>query len=90
MLHDNSTNMNFQNGDVKLTKYNKLPMAEIATKLTVDANKKDGNKAKDDLQPQVKVSAMAEILVSKFKGLEQQPPPSATKAKVVSTELFHC
>ncbi|KAK3096429.1 hypothetical protein FSP39_000031 [Pinctada imbricata] len=77
-----------QNGDVRLTKYNKLPMDEIATKLTVDNVKKDVAKTTNDPQPQVNVSAMAEILTSKFKGLNQQPAPSAAKAKARSTGVL--
>jgi hypothetical protein len=57
-------------------------MDEITSKLTVD--KKDEVKQNNDPQPNVKVSEMAEILVSKFKqGLD---PP--VKQKVVRVYNF--
>ncbi|XP_078340922.1 uncharacterized protein LOC111104401 isoform X4 [Crassostrea virginica] len=59
------------NGNVQLTRYNKLPMDEIANKLTVDKKDEMNAKQNNDLQSNVKVSQMADILVSKFKqGLE--------------------
>lgn len=69
------------NGDIQLTKYNKLPMDEIANKLT--AQPKNENKQKEESLAAVKVSAMAEILVSKFKGHQEEPVKTspATKRK---------
>lgn len=57
----------YQKTDVELTKYNKLPMEEIANKF--DFNQKINeisNQNKIDIEGNVKVSAMAEILASKF------------------------
>ncbi|XP_056015343.1 protein-methionine sulfoxide oxidase mical3b-like isoform X5 [Ostrea edulis] len=72
-----------QNGNVHLTRYNKLPMEEITSKLTVD--KKEEVKLNNDPQSNVKVSQMAEILVSKFKqGLE---PPVKQRIKTTGVLL---
>ncbi|XP_033740266.1 protein-methionine sulfoxide oxidase mical3b-like isoform X3 [Pecten maximus] len=70
------------NGDIHLTKYNKLPMDEIANKLTVQP-KNENVKQKEESLAAVKVSAMAEILVSKFKGQQDEPVKTspATKRK---------
>ncbi|OWF44716.1 protein-methionine sulfoxide oxidase mical3b-like isoform X4 [Mizuhopecten yessoensis] len=70
------------NGDVQLTKYNKLPMDEIANKLTVQT-KSENFKQKEESLAAVKVSAMAELLVSKFKGQQEEPVKTspATKRK---------
>ncbi|XP_062601308.1 protein-methionine sulfoxide oxidase mical3a-like [Saccostrea cucullata] len=73
------------NGDVQLTRYSKLPMEEIANKLTVDKKDDINVKLYNDLQSNVKVSQMAEILVSKFKqGLE---PPVKQKVKTTGVLL---
>ncbi|XP_062599659.1 protein-methionine sulfoxide oxidase mical3a-like, partial [Saccostrea cucullata] len=73
------------NGDVQLTRYSKLPMEEIANKLTVDKKDDINVKLNNDLQSNVKVSQMAEILVSKFKqGLE---PPVKQKVKTTGVLL---
>ncbi|XP_067675060.1 F-actin-monooxygenase MICAL3-like isoform X3 [Haliotis asinina] len=55
---------------VELTKYSKLPMEEIANKLFVDKKPEDLPKGKDNVQSGVSVTAMAEILASKFRGEE--------------------
>ncbi|XP_071113643.1 LOW QUALITY PROTEIN: F-actin-monooxygenase MICAL3-like [Haliotis cracherodii] len=60
---------------VELTKYSKLPMEEIANKLFVDKKPEDLPKGKDNVQSGVSVTAMAEILASKFRGEE----PAAQK-----------
>nr|KAG5694857.1 hypothetical protein BaRGS_028785 [Batillaria attramentaria] len=67
-----------QTRTVELTKYSKLPMEEIANKLTVDkvgappGNAKRGQGAEAG---SVSVAAMADVLVAKFKCNEDQPAP---------------
>ncbi|KAJ8315388.1 hypothetical protein KUTeg_007538 [Tegillarca granosa] len=68
-----------KNGDVHSAKQSKLPMDEIANKLTVSQGVEKGGK--EELQTKVKVSEMAEILVSKFKTTVQAPAPTPTKKK---------
>lgn len=61
-------------------------MEEIANKLTVDKKDEINAKLNSDLQSNVKVSQMAEILVSKFKqGLE---PPAKQKVVRYGLEIL--
>ncbi|XP_052087174.1 protein-methionine sulfoxide oxidase mical3b-like isoform X3 [Mytilus californianus] len=63
----------FEKTEVELTKYNKLPMEEIANKLDMNQKFKDiSNQNKIDIEGNVKVSAMAEILASKFQSQSEQ------------------
>ncbi|KAK3597319.1 hypothetical protein CHS0354_010956 [Potamilus streckersoni] len=90
IYHVAKSNREEMNGDVQLTRFCKLPMEEIANRLYTGKNKTDEVKAqKEEIQSNVKVSAMAEILVSKLKGnFEQQPqPPPARKLKGQPTLL---
>lgn len=59
-------------------------MDEIANKLTVSQGVDKGGK--EELQTKVKVSEMAEILVSKFKTTVQAPAP--TPNKKVSKKMY--
>ena len=75
---------NFQKSDVELTKYSKLPMDEIANKLDLNQKINDNNgRNKIDIEGNVKVSAMAEILASKFQS-ESQPVNQTPVKKMVS------
>ncbi|XP_071134394.1 F-actin-monooxygenase MICAL3-like isoform X3 [Mytilus edulis] len=63
----------FEKTEVELTKFNKLPMEEIANKLDMNQKFKDiSNQNKIDIEGNVKVSAMAEILASKFQSQAEQ------------------
>ena len=76
----------FQNGDIELTKFKKLPMEQIATKLTTSNVRIEDFKdikSQEEMKSAVKVSDMAEILVSKFKNNCNQPPPEPVGRKVV-------
>ena len=75
-----------QHQPIELTKYNKLPMEEIANKLQVDKPQQAGNVRRDNKLPgdagTVSVTAMAEVLVAKFKCNEQQPAPPPIRRTV--------
>ncbi|XP_012938607.1 protein-methionine sulfoxide oxidase mical3b [Aplysia californica] len=69
-----------QKGEVELMRYNKLPMEEIANRLQLDRkgsepSKAKGGKASEDMMGAVSVTAMADLLVAKFKSYQDQPPP---------------
>lgn len=67
----------------------KLPMDEITNRLTTE--KPDELKAikmKEEMMPVVKVSKMAELLVSKFKNNCDQPPPEPLGRRVVSLTFY--
>ncbi|KAL3883915.1 hypothetical protein ACJMK2_030141 [Sinanodonta woodiana] len=90
IYHVSKSNREEMNGDVQLTRFCKLPMEEIANRLYTGKIKTDDVKTqKEEIQSNVKVSAMAEILVSKLKGnFEQQPlPPPERKMKGQPTLL---
>ncbi|KAK6168962.1 hypothetical protein SNE40_020108 [Patella caerulea] len=75
-----------QERNVALTKYNKLPMDEIANKLTVTEKKPSpyAMKSKEEATGAVSVNAMAEILAAKFRGdppVEPQPPLKKMKGQ---------
>ena len=73
---------------MELTKYNKLPMEEIANKLQVDKPPEGGtNLRRSDSKgladgTSVSVTAMAEVLVAKFKSNEEQPAPPPIRRQV--------
>eukprot|EP00106_Octopus_bimaculoides_P005041 XP_014772483.1 PREDICTED: protein-methionine sulfoxide oxidase MICAL3-like isoform X3 [Octopus bimaculoides] len=63
---------------VELKSYSKLPINEISNRLTSNWRFEDMKKDRREVQSKVNVSAMAEILASKFKA-DLQPPPPAIK-----------
>ena len=64
---------------MQLTKFNKLPMDEIANRLTTATPiKREMDENKNATEPTVKVSAMAEILASKFRDLDKPVAPHIT------------
>ncbi|XP_053396788.1 F-actin-monooxygenase MICAL3-like isoform X2 [Mercenaria mercenaria] len=61
----------------------KLPMDEITNRLTRETPDQFKDiKMKEEMMPVVKVSKMAELLVSKFKKNSDQPPPEPLSRKV--------
>ncbi|KAL4232988.1 [F-actin]-monooxygenase mical3 [Mactra antiquata] len=61
----------------------KLPMDEITNRLTSEKpDELKGIKMKEEMMPVVKVSKMAELLVSKFKKNSDQPPPEPLSRKI--------
>ncbi|XP_060606794.1 F-actin-monooxygenase MICAL3-like [Ruditapes philippinarum] len=61
----------------------KLPMDEITNRLTTEKpDQLKDIKMKEEMMPVVKVSKMAELLVSKFKKNSDQPPPEPLSRKV--------
>ncbi|CAL1537118.1 unnamed protein product, partial [Lymnaea stagnalis] len=68
--------------DVELTRYNKLPMEEIANRLQLDRKIEDPrikiNKV-EERSGAVSVTAMADLLVAKFKNIEGKPPPETVR-----------
>ena len=78
--------MHVQHQPIELTKYSKLPMEEIANKLQVDKPLQAGNVRRDNKLPgdtgSVSVTAMAEVLVAKFKCNEEQPAPPPIRRMV--------
>ncbi|XP_041351912.1 F-actin-monooxygenase MICAL3-like isoform X2 [Gigantopelta aegis] len=67
-------NKKLKETDVELTKYNKLPMEEIANKLMLDRKPAEIVSKDKDVQSAVNVTAMAEILASKFRGEDKVAP----------------
>ncbi|KAH3738343.1 hypothetical protein DPMN_044977 [Dreissena polymorpha] len=66
-------------------KESKLPMDEITNRLTNDRpDELKGIKMREEMMPVVKVSKMAELLVSKFKKNCEEPPPEPLSRRVVS------
>lgn len=83
-----STFQHFEKTEVELTKFNKLPMEEIANKLDMNQKFKDiSNQNKIDIEGNVKVSAMAEILASKFQSQAEQAVNQTPVKKLVSLFL---
>ncbi|KAL5010476.1 hypothetical protein ScPMuIL_012781 [Solemya velum] len=70
-----------KNGDFGINRSNKLPMDEIANKLLCNQQVGDTRILKQDPSSNVSVSAMAEILASKFRG-EYQPPTEQQAKKM--------
>ena len=73
-----------------MTKFNKLPIEAIASKLTTSNIRIEDFKevkSQEEMKSAVKVSDMAEILVSKFKNNCDQPPPEPVGRKVVG---YYC
>jgi len=69
-------------------KESKLPMDEITNRLTSEKpDELKGIKMREEMMPVVKVSKMAELLVSKFKNNSDQPPPEPLSRRVVSRIL---
>lgn len=65
-------------------KESKLPMDEITNRLTTEKpDELKGIKMREEMMPVVKVSKMAELLVSKFKNNCDQPPPEPLGKRVV-------
>ncbi|XP_052241674.1 protein-methionine sulfoxide oxidase mical3b-like isoform X3 [Dreissena polymorpha] len=64
-------------------KESKLPMDEITNRLTNDRpDELKGIKMREEMMPVVKVSKMAELLVSKFKKNCEEPPPEPLSRRV--------
>ncbi|XP_059153847.1 protein-methionine sulfoxide oxidase mical3a-like isoform X1 [Physella acuta] len=67
-----------EKAEVELTRYNKLPMEEIANRLQLDRKAEDPRVKVSKVEERsgaVSVTAMADLLVAKFKSIEAQPPP---------------
>lgn len=73
------------NRNIELTKFKKLPMEQIASKLTTSNVRIEDFKeikSQEEMKSAVKVSDMAEILVSKFKNNCDQPPQEPVGRKL--------
>ena len=67
----------------------KLPLEEITTRLTAERpDEVKAIKMREGMMPVVKVSKMAELLVSKFKKNCDEPPPDFAR-KVVSMHIIN-
>lgn len=72
-------------------KESKLPMDEITNRLTTEKpDELKGIKMREEMMPVVKVSKMAELLVSKFKNNCDQPPPEPLGRRVVGIVHWFC
>ncbi|GFN80911.1 [F-actin]-methionine sulfoxide oxidase mical3 [Plakobranchus ocellatus] len=60
---------------VELTNYSKLPMEEIANRLQLDRSTDVKVNKTEERSGAVSVTAMADLLVAKFKSNQEQPPP---------------
>lgn len=84
--------ISFQKIDVELTQYNKLPMSEIANRLQLN-RKADDVRLKvnknEERSGAVSVTAMADLLVSKFKSIEGNQPPELIRKLVCALICFY-
>ncbi|CAE1256746.1 unnamed protein product [Acanthosepion pharaonis] len=70
---------------VELKSFSKLPIGEISSRLNSNWRFEDLKKDKREVQSKVNVSAMAEILASKFKADFQPLPPPVKRIKSTPT-----
>ncbi|CAG5127224.1 unnamed protein product, partial [Candidula unifasciata] len=68
-----------QKSEVELVGYSKLPMGEIANRLQLDRKTDIKVNKMEERSGAVSVTAMADLLVAKFKGNESRPPPEPIK-----------
>lgn len=66
---------NIEDSSVELTQYKKLPMEEIANRLQLDRGTDIKLNKAEERSGAVSVTAMADLLVAKFKSNQEQPPP---------------
>ncbi|GFS17477.1 [F-actin]-methionine sulfoxide oxidase MICAL2 [Elysia marginata] len=64
-----------QDSSVELMQYKKLPMEEIANRLQLDRGTDVKVSKAEERSGAVSVTAMADLLVAKFKSNQEQPPP---------------
>ena len=67
---------------MELTQYKKLPMEEIANRLQLDRGTDIKVNKTEERSGAVSVTAMADLLVAKFKSNQEQPPPEPVRRLV--------